>query len=158
MEASESDFHLTGIVTERSQIEGTHWLMFLFELRFKIEALPNPHPEGEFQFFDRSALEGIEVPKTDRDRLWPWFWRHRGGYYAARCIVEHGASNWVLSIWVLSILRRKLVKYEPVPLRPLERIVPYNTYANTGAIIGYKIKQHPSVAICAERFQSMQIN
>jgi 8-oxo-dGTP diphosphatase len=83
--AGESDFHLAGMISEVGVAGAEHWLMFLFELRPKLREAPPPHREGRFAFFSRAALENLSMPGTDREMIWPLFWRHRGGFFAARC-------------------------------------------------------------------------
>src|SRR5205085_1926570 len=62
-----------------------HWLMFLFEVTRRLTQPPPKHREGQFQFFQREELATLQLPPTDRDQLWPLFWRHRGGFFAAHC-------------------------------------------------------------------------
>jgi 8-oxo-dGTP diphosphatase len=80
-----SAFHLTGIVSEHGYEGQAHWLMFLFELRDRLKTLPPPHREGEFKFFQREELEKLALPQTDREQIWPLFWKYRGGFFAAHC-------------------------------------------------------------------------
>ena len=87
------DLHLTGIVSEHGYEGNAHWLMFLFEVKQRLTALPPVHEEGRFQFFKREALEGLKLPQTDRERIWPWFWKHRGGFFAAHCHCHPDGSN-----------------------------------------------------------------
>jgi 8-oxo-dGTP diphosphatase len=87
------DFHLTGIVSEVGFQGHSHWLMFLLELRTKLTALPSTHREGRFEFFSRAQLDSIKLPQTDREMLWPLFWKHRGGFFAARCDTTPGGAN-----------------------------------------------------------------
>ncbi len=82
---SPSDLHLAGIVSEHGYQGQTHWLMFLFEIKRRLTVLPPVHREGRFQFFPRPALATLKIPLTDRERIWPWFWQHRGGFFAAHC-------------------------------------------------------------------------
>lgn len=82
---SPSDLHLTGIVSEHGYAGQSHWLMFLFEVRPRLRALPPAHAEGRFAFFNRDALPALAMPQTDREQIWPLFWRHRGGFFAAHC-------------------------------------------------------------------------
>ncbi len=90
------DLHLTGLVSEHGYEGQSHWLMFLFEIQPRLRALPPPHPEGEFAFFSRTAIDTIPIPATDREQIWPLFWRHRGGFFAAHCHVRiDGASEWM---------------------------------------------------------------
>jgi len=89
------DLHLTGIVSEHGYEGQAHWLMFLFEVMPRIEHLPSPHPEGEFHFFPRTALPGLRLPQTDRECIWPLFWRNRGGFFAAHCHCgADGRNEW----------------------------------------------------------------
>ena len=79
------NLHLTGVVSEHGYQGQAHWLMFLFEVKLKLQSLPPAHCEGRFQFFPREALASLNLPQTDRETIWPWFWRHRGGFFAAHC-------------------------------------------------------------------------
>jgi 8-oxo-dGTP diphosphatase len=91
------DFHLTGLVSEHGSQGQSHWLMFLFEARRRLTALPPPHREGRFQFFPREALADLPLPQTDRESIWPWFWQHRGGFFAAHChCYADGRNAWTL--------------------------------------------------------------
>ena len=94
---SAADLHLTGLVSEHGYQGHSHWLMFLFEVRRNLDSLPPPHREGRFQFFARNAIDTLKVPQTDRERIWPWFWEHRGGFFAAHCYCQADGSN----IWSL---------------------------------------------------------
>ena len=48
-----ADLHLLGIVSESGYEGQAHWLMFLFEVKPRLEDLPPPHAEGRFAFFAR---------------------------------------------------------------------------------------------------------
>jgi 8-oxo-dGTP diphosphatase len=88
-----SDLRLTGIVSERAYRDSSHWLMFLFEIKPRLQALPPPHPEGQFAFFHSAQLDGLDLPDTDRETIWPLFWKHRGGFFAAHCHCQPGRPN-----------------------------------------------------------------
>jgi 8-oxo-dGTP diphosphatase len=91
------DLHLTGIVSEHGYRGQSHWLMFLFEVKTKLKELPCAHREGRFEFFSREALPGLKVPQTDLEQIWPWFWEHRGGFFAAHCHCgRNGKNDWIL--------------------------------------------------------------
>ena len=91
------DLHLTGLISEHGYQGNTHWLMFLFEVKPRLTSVPPPHPEGIFQLFPRAALSGLALPETDRESIWPWFWQHRGGFFAAHCRCHEGGRNeWAL--------------------------------------------------------------
>ncbi len=90
-----ADLHLAGIVSERGYAGQAHWLMFLFEVRSRIPSLPPAHREGRFGLFSRAELGGLRLPVTDREQLWPLFWRHRGGFFAAHCHCDaSGGFRW----------------------------------------------------------------
>ncbi len=92
-----ADLHLTGIVSEHGYLGAAHWLMFLFEIKRKINALPSPHREGSFRFVRREDLDELPLPQTDRDQIWPLFWKHRGGFFAAHCrCLAGGGYEWAL--------------------------------------------------------------
>ena len=63
LEIAPSDLHLTGLVSEHGYEGQTHWLMFLFEVKKKLTALPPPHEEGRFQFFRRERLMRFSRPR-----------------------------------------------------------------------------------------------
>ena len=91
------DLRLTGLISEHGYQGQTHWLMFLFEVKVKLPALPPPHPEGRFAFFRREEIAALKIPQTDRERIWPWFWRYRGGFFAAHCHCHaDGRNDWTL--------------------------------------------------------------
>jgi 8-oxo-dGTP diphosphatase len=92
-----ADLHLTGVVSEHGYEGQAHWLMFLFEVKRRLTAVPPPHEEGLFKFFPVTALAGLRVPQTDREQLWPLFWRHRGGFFAAHCHCHpDGRNEWTI--------------------------------------------------------------
>ncbi len=97
LDLSPRDLHLAGLVSEHGYEGQAHWLMFLFEVKPRLERLPPPGPEGRFAFFPRTALDGLNLPETDREMIWPLFWRHRGGFFAAHCHVHpDGRRAWLV--------------------------------------------------------------
>jgi 8-oxo-dGTP diphosphatase len=92
---SANQLHLTGIVSEHGYEGVSHWLMFLFEVKPRLNLLPAPISEGNFRFFTRAELDQLAIPQTDRESIWPWFWKHRGGFFAAHCrCLSEGRYNW----------------------------------------------------------------
>lgn len=88
------DLHLTGLITEHGYAGQAHWLIFLFEILPRLRATPPPIREGRFQFFSRGQLESLHLPQTDREFIWPAFWKHRGGFFAAHC--RAARNEWTL--------------------------------------------------------------
>lgn len=92
-----ADLHLTGLVSEYGYQGQTHWLMFLFEVKPRLKAVPPPHREGTFAFHARGELELLDLPETDRQQIWPLFWSHRGGFFAAHVHChDDGTSDWTV--------------------------------------------------------------
>lgn len=90
-----ADLHLLGLVSEHGYQGQAHWLMFLFEVKPRLTALPPPHEEGSFQFFARADLGRLKMPATDYEQIWPMVWKHRGGFFAAHCRTQpDGANLW----------------------------------------------------------------
>ena len=77
------DLHLAGIVSEHAYGGQGHWLIFLFEVKRRLTECPPKHREGTFCFFPREQIAALHIPQTDRDIIWPLFWQHRGGFFAA---------------------------------------------------------------------------
>lgn len=88
------DLHLTGIISEHGYAGQAHWLIFLFEVRTRLADLPLAIREGRFGFFAREELETLLMPETDRQFIWPMFWKHRGGFFAAHC--RAATNEWTL--------------------------------------------------------------
>jgi len=92
-----TDLHLTGLVSEHGYQGQTHCLMFLSEVISRFTNAPPVHREGRFDFFSRAALAALKIPQTDQEQIWPWFWEHRGGFFAAHCYCHpDGRNDWTL--------------------------------------------------------------
>ena len=95
VEIQPADLHLTGLVSEHGYAGQAHWLMFLFEVKMRLTRLPAAHREGRFAFFTREELDRLRLPQTDREQIWPLFWKHRNGFFAAHCHCSaDGAYEW----------------------------------------------------------------
>jgi 8-oxo-dGTP diphosphatase len=91
------DLHLTGLISEHGYEGQAHWLIFLFEIRLRLKSSPAPHREGRFEFFPPDQLSALKLPRTDREQVWPLFWRHRGGFFAAHCHCHpDGRNEWTV--------------------------------------------------------------
>jgi 8-oxo-dGTP diphosphatase len=91
------DLHLTGLISEHGYAGQAHWLMFLFEVKTRLSTVPPTIREGRFAFHSRAALEALPLPQTDREQIWPLFWKHRGGFFAAHCHCHpDGRNDWMI--------------------------------------------------------------
>jgi 8-oxo-dGTP diphosphatase len=84
LQINDQDLHCFGYISEKSY-EGTgHWLMFLFECKKILTTQPAEMEEGHFEFFDRSEIETLKIPETDRSLLWPYYDRYKDGFVGLR--------------------------------------------------------------------------
>ena len=91
------DLHLTGIISEQRYQNNTHWLMFLFEIKKRLTELPPEHEEGAFRWASLKELKELPLPGTDREKIWPLFWEHRGGFFVANCqCTKDQPDEWTL--------------------------------------------------------------
>lgn len=79
-----SDLHLFSMIAEKNYEDRCHWLMFLFECKKPVPALPPPIDEGTFAFFKDSEIDNLDVPETDRSQLWRVFFKSRNDFVALR--------------------------------------------------------------------------
>lgn len=79
-----SDLHLFAMIAEKAYEGQSHWLLFLFRCLRPIDSLPRAMEEGRFGFFNRSAIDALPIPETDRVALWPTFDRYRDRFVALR--------------------------------------------------------------------------
>ncbi|MFI3291146.1 MAG: NUDIX domain-containing protein [Opitutales bacterium] len=75
-----SSLHLFAMVSEKAYEQDTHWLMFLFTSKVKIDSLPEDIDEGSFSFFSRSDIENLKIPETDRKILWKLYDEYKEGF------------------------------------------------------------------------------
>lgn len=102
-----TDLHLTGIVSENAYLGETHWLMFLYEVTRPVAIAPEAmsFDEGQLEWHDADKIEDLPIPLTDRGVIWPMFWEHRGGFFAAHIdcqtqpmryrVEQPAASDWL---------------------------------------------------------------
>jgi 8-oxo-dGTP diphosphatase len=85
-----ADLHLTGLVSETAYEGQTHWLMFLYELTRPVTIERTEFDEGTLEWFAPEAIDDLPLPDSDRRVIWPLFWQHRGGFFAAHldCTTE----------------------------------------------------------------------
>lgn len=78
------DLHLFCMVAEKGYEDSCHWLMFLFDCKKRMTALPPPMDEGRFAFHEPGAVMQLNIPETDRLHLWPLWFDHREGFTSIR--------------------------------------------------------------------------
>ena len=90
------DLHLTGIVSERAFGGDTHWLMFLYEVTRPVELGRMVFDEGVLGWHERCDIENLAIPQTDREVIWPLFWRYRGRFFAVHIDCTGDQMQWRL--------------------------------------------------------------
>lgn len=89
-----ADLHLTGMVSETAYENQTHWLMFLYEVTRPVQLQATTFDEGSLEWHAPEALEKLNIPDTDRQIIWPMFWKHRGGFFAAHLDCTGDRLTW----------------------------------------------------------------
>lgn len=92
----ERDLHLTGIVSERAFGGQCHWLMFLYEVTRPVTVTRTAFDEGLLEWHAPESLTALAIPETDREVIWPQFWRHRGGFFMAHIDCQGPMLRWQL--------------------------------------------------------------
>ncbi len=82
LEVKPEDMHLFCMVAEKSYEGKAHWLMFLFDCKKPLEALPKNIDEGGFKFFSREEINSLRIPDTDKQILWNCYDNFREGFTA----------------------------------------------------------------------------
>lgn len=80
----ERDLTLFGYVSEKAYESTTHWLMFLFDCNKTLSELPCEIDEGHFEFYSRQEIDGLEIPKTDNQLVWPFYDKRNEGFWGIR--------------------------------------------------------------------------
>lgn len=93
------DLHLTGMVSENAFGGDTHWLMFLYEVTRPIAADAigeMTFDEGVLEWHDRQEISRLSIPETDREVIWPLFWKYRSSFFAAHIDCSGESLQWRL--------------------------------------------------------------
>ncbi|XAL98161.1 NUDIX domain-containing protein [Phycisphaeraceae bacterium D3-23] len=98
LEVAIADLHLTGIVSEQAFEGKGHWLMFLYEVTRPVDLAPERmvFDEGRLEWHDPGAIPELAIPESDREVIWPLFWQHRGGFFAAHLDCTGSRIAWTL--------------------------------------------------------------
>lgn len=84
VELEAGDLHLFGMMAEKNYEFRTHWLMFLFDCRKRLNQLPPAIDEGDFEFHPQETILQLPIPETDRQSLWPLWFERRDGFTSLR--------------------------------------------------------------------------
>ncbi|HVZ63229.1 MAG TPA: NUDIX hydrolase [Lacunisphaera sp.] len=79
-----ADMHLFAMIAEKAYQGETHWLMFLFRCKRRIDVLPPDIIEGRFAFFTRERIQSLPIPETDKAALWPVYDKYRDSFVALK--------------------------------------------------------------------------
>ena len=90
------DLHLTGIVSESGYDDQAHWLMFLYELTRPVTVEPIECREGLLEWHEPQAIRRLPIPQTDRQVLWPLFWKYRSRLFTTHIDCHGGRLRWRL--------------------------------------------------------------
>lgn len=90
------NLHLTGIVSESGFDDQMHWLMFLYEVTHPVRVEGSTFDEGRLEWHEPAALAGLPIPDTDRQVIWPLFWRYRGRFFCVHIHCAGGTLRWTL--------------------------------------------------------------
>lgn len=89
-----ADLHLTGIVSECGFNDEAHWLMFLYEVTRPVQVEAREFREGRLEWHSRANIEGLPLPETDRQVIWPMFWQYRGQFFMVHIDCSQGNITW----------------------------------------------------------------
>jgi 8-oxo-dGTP diphosphatase len=71
-----TEIALIGIVSETGHEGEAHWLMFCFQVNKPLDFPGRQIDEGILEWIAPGKLGQLEIPKTDRDVIWPLVMRH----------------------------------------------------------------------------------
>ncbi len=98
VEIDHDDLRMIGIVSERAYQGEGHWLIFLFEVTRPIrhnEMKWKEFEEGTLEWKQPSEVPDLDIPRTDRDVMWPLVQEHRGGgFFTVHIDWAEGGITW----------------------------------------------------------------
>jgi 8-oxo-dGTP diphosphatase len=99
----EGEMRLMGMVSETAYEGECHWLLFLYEVIRVVghdEIVAYEMDEGTLEWLDRDHIQSLDLPKTDREIIWPLVSEYAGGFFACHidCRTEPMTST-VLESW-----------------------------------------------------------
>lgn len=96
LEISLKNLHLTGIVSESGYDDAMHWLMFLYEVTHPVQIERLEFEEGRLEWHEPEKISELPIPQTDREVIWPLFWKYRRRFFSVHIDCAGGAMAWRL--------------------------------------------------------------
>lgn len=94
LQIAPSELHLTGIVSEAGFDDQTHWLMFLYEVIRPVSVSRTTFDEGVLEWHEPQAVPDLPIPQTDRQVIWPLFWKYRRSFFCVHIACAGGRLRW----------------------------------------------------------------
>ena len=97
--------HLMGLIAERAFEKRGHWLLFYFRVVGAVEVEARDMAEGRLDWFHERELDGLPIPDTDRQIIWPLVREHevspeqeragkRHGFFSVAIDCSGGSMSW----------------------------------------------------------------
>ncbi len=96
LEISPDKLHLTGIISEAGFNDAMHWLMFLYEVTEPVTVTRKRFDEGTLEWYEPAEIDTLPIPETDRQVIWPMFWKYRGKFFMAHLDCHNDEIKWEL--------------------------------------------------------------
>ena len=93
------EMRLMGMVSETAYEGECHWLLFRFEATRPIghdEITAYEMDEGTLEWLDRDTIDGLDLPQTDREIIWPLVAEHMGGFFACHIDCRSEPLTWTV--------------------------------------------------------------
>ncbi|MDX2114913.1 MAG: NUDIX domain-containing protein [Planctomycetota bacterium] len=93
---------LGGIISEHGYMGQTNWLMFWYRVLGAVELEPHSIGEGDLEWHEPGALDGLPLPETDRRIIWPLVRGHdrsgdgSRGFFAVHIDCTRGELSWTV--------------------------------------------------------------
>jgi 8-oxo-dGTP diphosphatase len=77
-----TDWVLLGIITEKNYPHIGNIMLFLFEYKNKLDALPPDFNEGRFRFVPENEILQSNIPETDKLYIWKFVLNKDNGFFS----------------------------------------------------------------------------
>jgi len=93
--------HLLGLISECAYEGRGHWLLFLYRVLGPVDVEARDMAEGRLEWVEPERIDGLPVPSTDREIIWPLMRRHEPrtpggapGFFAVHIDCRDGGMQW----------------------------------------------------------------